>query len=345
MDKIIKYYNKAIDETEKGFILFLFRGILFVLSLFYRAGIEVVNILYRTGIKKQYKVSVPVVSVGNLTLGGTGKTPFSVFVAKYYKSIGLKPAILTRGYGNDENKMLGKIPDVDVFVGQDRIKSSEIAISNGNNILILDDGFQHRRIKRDLDIVILNSENPFSNEEVFPRGMLREPIKSMDRADMVILSKVDRLNEEKISELCKEVKDRFNKDIFATFKYRMEKVIDFDGKVVSKDVFLGKKSVLVSGIGDPNYFHHIARIIGIQIIDTYVYSDHYPYTQDDIDFLNDECEKKGADVIFMTEKDFIKIQSFKLTQIKDKIRIMCVEVEIEKNEENLIRGFYSIVNN
>jgi len=345
MEKIIKYYHKAINKNEKGFILFLFRGILFILSVVYRISIEVVDVFYKIGIKKQYKINVPVVSVGNLTLGGTGKTPFSIFVAKYYKSIGLKPAILTRGYGNDENRIIEKLSGIDVFVGQDRVKNSEVAIANGNNILILDDGFQHRRIKRDLDIVILNSENPFGNEQVFPLGTLREPIKSMYRADIVLLSKVDRLNKEKVSELCKEIKERFNIDIFATFKYRMEKVLDFYGNIVSKDVFLDKKSILISGIGDPKYFHHIAGIIGIQIIDMYVYSDHYPYSQKDIDFLNDECEKKGVDIIFMTEKDFIKIQNLNLAGVKDKIRIMCIEVEIEKNEEKLISGFHSIVNN
>ena len=344
MEKILKYYCEIVEEKREGFAASFLRGSLFILSLLYRACLGVIDIFYSAGIKKQFKINVPVVSIGNLTLGGTGKTPFSIFIAEHYKNRGLKPAILTRGYGNDENRIIEALSGIDVFVGQNRVQSAEMAIKNGNNIIILDDGFQHRRIKRDLNIVLLNSKNPFGNGYIFPRGILRESIKSIGRADMVILSKVDRLNEERIDEICKDIKCKYGKEVDAAFKYKLDKITDFNGESISKDSFIGKRVILVSGIGDPSYFHHIAKINGFEIIDKYVYSDHYSYSEEDIDLLINECKYKNIDIILMTEKDFIKIQNLDITRIKDKIRILCVNIEITKNKENLICGFDSIIN-
>src|SRR5262245_17167980 len=164
----------------------------------YCLGVSARNAAYDWGWKTAHRAAVPVVSVGNLTLGGTGKTPMVEWVARWFRGRGARVAILSRGYGqaeglNDEGRVLEEnLPDVPHFQGADRVELARIAVEESESqVLVLDDGFQHRRLARDLDIVLLDALEPFGLGRLFPRGLLREPVSSLRRAGLVVLSRAD----------------------------------------------------------------------------------------------------------------------------------------------------------
>ncbi len=164
----------------------------------YRIGVGARNLAFDRGWKASHRAEVPVVSVGNLTLGGTGKTPMVEWVARWYRARGVRVAILSRGYGdssgmNDEGRVLEEnLPDVPHLQAPDRVDLASRAVEElESELLVLDDGFQHRRLARDLDIVLLDALDPFGLGRIFPRGLLREPIGSLRRAGVVVLSRAD----------------------------------------------------------------------------------------------------------------------------------------------------------
>ncbi|MFQ5953015.1 MAG: tetraacyldisaccharide 4'-kinase, partial [Candidatus Omnitrophota bacterium] len=150
------YILSIMEDRRSGVFAALIKGLLRVLSWPYALAIRIVDWAYRSGFRRVHKIKdAPVISVGNITLGGTGKTPFTIFLANYLSSVGKKPAVLVRGYGKDERKMLrDELPDVAIFVGQDRVASALEAIRDKRDVLLLDDGFQHRKINRNVDIVL-----------------------------------------------------------------------------------------------------------------------------------------------------------------------------------------------
>ena len=172
-------------------------------SFFYRLGARIHRLLYKIGVLKQRALDRSVVSVGNLTWGGTGKTPLVEYVARFYIHRGKVPLILARGYGEDESKELAhKFPEAIFGIGKDRVEEAKKALSvRSADVIILDDGFQHWAVKRELDIVVINVLNPFGNYAFIPRGVLREPLESLERASLVILNDVNLTSRKIVEEL------------------------------------------------------------------------------------------------------------------------------------------------
>ena len=162
-------------------------------SFVYFLIISLRNLLYSIGIFRGFRINAKVISVGNITWGGTGKTPVAAFIADLLARKGHNVSILIRGYGNDESELLPKLAsDVPVLVGKDRVKKGLEAIEkNLSDTILLDDGFQHRRLKRDLDIVCIDSVRPFGNGWLIPAGSLREGIGGLKRADIFLIKKAD----------------------------------------------------------------------------------------------------------------------------------------------------------
>ena len=191
-------YLRLIRGETRGAAAVIARGGLGAAAALYAVGAGVRNLAFDRGWKRVERASIPVVSIGNITLGGTGKTPMVEWTARRLRSSGPRVAILSRGYAggsglNDEGRLLDdNLPDVPHLQGADRVRSARVAVEElESQIVVLDDGFQHRRLHRDLDIVLLDALDPFGRHRLFPRGLLREPVASLRRADVVVLSRAD----------------------------------------------------------------------------------------------------------------------------------------------------------
>ncbi|MFH1395567.1 MAG: tetraacyldisaccharide 4'-kinase [Candidatus Omnitrophota bacterium] len=338
------YILKLMKDETAGFFDNLIKGVLRVLSWIYYAAVKFVDKSYKAGIRRQIKINVPVISVGNITLGGTGKTPFAIFLAEYCQLKGRNPAILIRGYGKDENRMLAdELADVSIFTGQDRVKTAAAAVSQKKDVIILDDGFQHRRIRRDFNILVLDSVSLFGNKALIPRGILREPVSSLKRADAFVLTKADMIDETRQNAVKGMLTSDFPNIPVALVCHRPLSFTDVTGASYPVEIVNGLRIAVFSGIGDPDYFAFLLKKQGAVIAFRRDYPDHYQYTQKDVDKIYSEiCDKKVQKVI-VTAKDYVKLKSLDLSYLEDKVFILKIGIDFIDGKEGLIAGLDSVI--
>ena len=269
--------------------------------------------------KKPKNFSVPVICVGNIYLGGTGKTPLTLELFKIIKSIGKNPGFIKKGYDylDDEIKMLEKIGKV--YTDKSREKAINSLISSNYNVAILDDGFQDYSIKKNFSILCFNSRQLIGNGFTIPSGPLRETIKSLKRADCVLINGEKNIKfENKIN--------KFNNNI--KIFYSKYKLLDTDG-------IQNKKVIALAGIGNPENFFDQLKEKNIDLIKTYSYPDHHNYSKKELKNIIDESEKNNA-VIVTTEKDHSRMNE----EIKLIIKCIKVDLEIENKNDfiNLIKS-------
>jgi len=312
-----------------------------------------------------------VISVGNITLGGTGKTPAVIAIAEEAAKRGLLPCILTRGYkgkskgpclitsdqgpgvrgqgkkdlcrvppdplicGDEPALMAFRLKDVPIIKCADRYKGGLFAISNlksqiSNLIFILDDGFQHWSLHRDIDILLIDATNPFGNERLFPEGRLREPLSSIKRAHIIALTKTDVMSEEMVSAIEHRIKKYNAAAPVFTASHKPTALISPSGGSTELDTLNGRKIYVFSGIANGEYFRNMLTAKGADIIRFKSFRDHYIYRQRDMDKI--KAEAAGWDII-TTEKDLVKIRELSLPGNLFALRI---EFEID-------RGFYDYI--
>ena len=269
--------------------------------------------------KKPKNFSVPVICVGNIYLGGTGKTPLTLELFKIIKSIGKNPGFIKKGYDylDDEIKMLEKIGKV--YTDKSREKAINSLISSNYNVAILDDGFQDYSIKKNFSILCFNSRQLIGNGFTIPSGPLRESIKSLKRADCVLINGEKNIKfENKIN--------KFNNNI---------KIFYSKYKLLDKDSIKNKKVIALAGIGNPENFFDQLKEKNIDLIKTYSYPDHHNYSKKELKNIIDESEKNNA-VIVTTEKDHSRMNE----EIKLIIKCIKVDLEIENKNDfiNLIKS-------
>ncbi len=333
------YFFSLMTDKRNNLPDAMVKSVLWVISWVYMAAVKAVDVAYKLGIRRRHRVEVPVISIGNLTLGGTGKTPFAIFLAGLLVREGKRPAILMRGYGADENIMVNeKLGNVPVFTGQDRVSSARTAIRQGVDTIILDDGFQHRRISRELDILLLDAGTLFGNGHIFPRGILREPISSIKRADMVVLTKTDRIDKSGEDALTAKLRRYMPGGALIYARHKPVSLRDVSGAKFPVSCIKNVKILAVSGIADPGYFIFLIEREGASIVKRLDYPDHYDFKQKDIDGLAEEVEKIGVDKVIVTEKDYVKIKKLDISGITKKLFVFNVDIEIVKGEEHLING-------
>ncbi len=289
--------------------------LLYILSLKYFFAVKFLAFLYAIKILNPFKARCKVISVGNITLGGTGKTPLVLTLARILRESGKRVVILSRGYKGEKNggrsdevELLRRhLPDVPVIVGRDRVRTAKEAVESYKaDAILLDDGFQHWRLGRDLDIVTLDVGNPFGNGRLVPRGVLREPISSLRRAQVIVLTKVSPEGDAiaKAQGLKDRIK-RINRDsaVF-TSSYvpsRLYEVIS--GKQMPLSEIEGKRVALVCAIADPVSFEDTARSLGAEIALKFYFMDHHRFTKEEIRSIIEECDDKGIEFALTTEKD------------------------------------------
>lgn len=339
------FFYSLMADKQKGAIFAPLKASLHLLSLIYSMAIFFRKIFYKLHIFKTHKAALKVISVGNIALGGTGKTPFVITLAKILESI-LKRnvCVLIRGYGWDEQEMLKRnLLDVPVLVGQDRVRSSYKAIKlYGSDTAILDDGFQHWELARDLNIVLIDSRNPFGNGMLFPRGILRERKQALARADIIVFTKVNNKSCD-INKIKQEI-DGIKKGLLFLEAVHTPKHF-YEGR--AKHIFdlsyiRGKKVILLSSIGDPLYFEDTARDLGANIIEHIKFPDHHDYRRSDIDRVIRRCNERNFDFVLTTEKDIVKLNRLGLNIGPYTVLTLAVEMKIIAGSEILIDRLHSL---
>jgi len=297
-------------------------SLLWPLTLPYGAVVHLRARAYRKGILGQQRLNGMVISVGNLTTGGTGKTPMVLWIAERLLVEGKTTGILTRGYRggagrsgstSDEVQLLqARLGDRVAFgVGADRFARGSELTDRGVGSFVLDDGFQHMRLARDVDIVLIDSTNPFGGGHLLPAGRLREPRSALARADIVVVTRSDH---------APAIESAIRRDSDAPIFYArtgLESVRVFRGEYPGTDFAEphSRKSFAFSGIGNPAGFHADLRYWGFDLAGCKVFPDHHRYTAQDVEAIENEARAAGASVIVCTEKDIFNLSGIPLGEI------------------------------
>lgn len=335
-----EYIYSIMTDSRGGVGAAILKPLLSLISFFYNIASKTVR-----SFKSRRREALPckVVSVGNLTLGGTGKTPFTRMLAGLLRDTGHKAAVLTRGYGEDEWKMLKETLDgVPVIVGADRVASGKEACQRfGTDTVVLDDGFQHWRLKRDLDIALVDSTNPFGNRRLFPRGLLREDISGIARADMVVLTKAD-MGRGNIERTKREIEGiAADRPILESIHSPKGLYDLFAKRDVGFDSIKDTRVCALSSIVNTGYFEYILKNLGARVELSSHYPDHYEYSESDIEDVIAQCKGEDIDTIITTEKDAVKLKGFEAGS-SVKILVLSVELKITDNEDILKERLSSI---
>jgi tetraacyldisaccharide 4'-kinase len=307
------------------------------------------NAAYRRGWLRSERMPVPVVSVGNLTAGGTGKTPCVEYVARFYRNLDRRVAILSRGYGgaggrNDEALVLEEnLPDVPHLQGTDRVALARTAIEElESEVLILDDGFQHRRLARDLDLVLVDATAPWGHGHLLPRGLLREPPSSLRRASVVVLTRCDQVPAEQREPLRQAI-GRIASDVpVVETTHRPVELSNSDGECAPLDILHEAPAAAFCGIGNPEAFRRSLLDLGARLGDFRVYADHHAYSRADVEELRRWAGGLPAGaVVVTTQKDLVKLR---LARLGDRpLWCLRIRLRIESGQDVLDGHLQSIL--
>jgi tetraacyldisaccharide 4'-kinase len=307
-------------------------------SPLYSGLMSVRSSLYKRDILKRHTMPVPVISVGNLTVGGTGKTPAVLALARMLQKEGYHPAVISRGYGGkargksntvstgkeirlsveaagDEPVMLAKnLPGIPVITGKSRVYPCQHAITSHNSdILLLDDGFQHLAVKRNLDLVLFNATTLAGNSRVLPGGVLREPVKALNRCHAFLLTGMNSTNREQATQFSNLLKSRFpEKPVFFSEIVNYEIWSIDEEKRIADPAIIGKTSAFCA-IANPIRFYNSIKTSGINMVLFTPFHDHSTYNQGVLDNLCQEATAAGVKSLVTTEKDFVKIEHLNRT--------------------------------
>lgn len=321
------------SSKENVFFNFLLR----IASFFYFLVYKLRIFLYKFNVLKTEKLEAVVISIGNITTGGTGKTPLVIEIAKHLLNEGYKIAVISRGYkrkitstneqatvlvsdsqeiftnyelsGDEPFLIAKKVPKAIVLVNNKKIAACKAALKLGAEILILDDGYQYIKLKRDENILLLDTESPFDNGHLLPRGKLRELPSEINRASAIVLLNSDKATQEKYLDELKTIK-KFAKEIpVFSMNYKIKNFHGLNIKtLVSPNEFTKFKVIAFSGIANSDSFLKSLREINIHPIDYVIYPDHHQYTYDDIKHLVNISKNHNVENIVTTEKDGVKVE-------------------------------------
>ena len=345
INKLELYFKDVICGRRRGMIAFLIKALLLPLSWFFRLAVSVRNWLYDQGWLRRYVPPVPlVISVGNIVVGGTGKTPATLLLAgAFYDRFAV--AILSRGYRSKAEKLntplllcegqgpifpaaycgdepylfAQRLPKATVIVGGDRKKASFLAAKTGAQVILLDDGMQHRRLARDFDVVVVDVGDPFGQGYFLPRGFLREDKHSLMRANLIVLNHVKNL-------------DQFTAVKEQLIPYSAAPMVGTKGQVIAIRDLLGqeiempeKRPVgMFCAIAHPEYFRHTLEQNGFEVLAENILPDHESMQEKELEQFSHSCLKKGAKWLICTEKDRVKLQD----QYNLSLPIIWVQMEL-----------------
>jgi len=344
-------FDRVLYQKDKSLLGRAVLSPLYLLSLLYGWAVRLRTYAYRVGLCPVRRLPCPVISVGNITVGGTGKTPLVMALVKRLTQHGIPVAVLTRGYrsrgssgslvsdgknvllspeesGDEPTLMAKTLKGVPVLIGKDRFRNGQDVLQRfGVRGFVLDDGFQHVELYRDLDILLIDASLGFGDHHLLPRGILREPLDHLRRAHLFILTKVES------PEACQPIEARLrqvhpNPIIFHSH-YEPVGLIGPQEEWSDVQTLMGKKVLALSGIANPRSFASLLRRSGAEVVSEEIYPDHHCYTSEDVASIAKKA--KGTEWIVTTEKDMIKLRDLYLIRIP--IRALRVEFRIWEEEE------------
>lgn len=343
-------YRRLVSGQTGSFGASILRFILAVAAVFYSLVVRLRNFLYSSGLLKVRHVDAATFCVGNITVGGTGKTPLVVWLYKLITQR-YKCAILTRGYkaGAQEHRDLkdeiavlaDSCPGAEVIVNPDRVAGAREAINkHAAKVLIMDDGFQHHRLARDLDIVAIDATQPFGYGKLLPAGLLREPISSIRRAGAVVITRCDQVSEAELDGLEEKLRTIIPDTIIARSIHAPVHAKSEDNKEIGIEQLKRKKVFAFCGIGNPDAFFETVKDIGADLVASRAYDDHYHYTDACLTEVSEQAEESGADLILTTQKDWTKLISsnkFRVSASKSHppFAYLVIEIKFLSGEDKL----------
>jgi len=324
----MKQKIESIMRSDQATGLFAF--VLFVLSIMYAGIMKIRALLYQWGIFQINKLPCKIISIGNISIGGAGKTPMTLYIAKMLKQLGFRVVILSRGYkgtykqacaivsdgkeifmdarsaGDEPFLMAKKLSDIPVIVGKKRFECGQMAVQVFSpDIILLDDAFQHLRLFRDINIVLLDAHNPLGNSHVIPRGVLREPKSHLHRAHLFVLTRAKDSNN--VSQIQPYI---VNKPVFKC-NHVPDQLIQINnaGQVTffHPETLKNKAVYAFSGIANNDSFLEMLASLDYQIVGSEHFNDHHDYHENDLKMILENVINSGAAYILTTEKDYVKV--------------------------------------
>lgn len=327
-------------------------------SYAYGAAISLRAALFASGLARTRRLPVPVLSVGNVSAGGSGKTPFVEMLAARLREQGQRVVIISRGYRGglkkptiisdgrdlrceppvaaDEAYMLARhLPGVAVLTGADRYRVGEVALEQVDcGVIILDDGFQHLRLYRDLDIVLVDAGNPLGYGRLLPSGLLREPPEALGRADIVVVTHADAGRD--LDPAIQAIRRYAPTTPIAMAVHRPLGLIDVSGgERLGLERLTGQRLLAASGIANPSRFEATLVQLGAFVVARRVFPDHHRYSTADLESINEAARKSGASMVVTTEKDMVKLTCLDLAKAEVPFYALSISLELVEGVEVL----------
>jgi len=343
--------DQFLSRKEKPFWLKVLLFPLYLLSLPYGGAVRIRTLLYSKGLFNSNRLPCPVISVGNITVGGTGKTPLVMALAQGLMERGIPVVILSRGYkgnkpsgplvsdgqtillspeesGDEPFLMAQTLKGVPILIGKDRFINGQIALQRfGVRGLLMDDGYQHLQLHRDLNILLVDSHIGFGDHHLLPRGILREPLAHLRRANLFVLTKVENID------MCKPLEKLLlqyhpSSPVFHS-DYEPRGLVGPKEEWDELHSLKGKKVLALSGVANPEYFSFLLKKCGMQIVSEAIFPDHHRFTNKDLASI--EATSKGVDWIVTTEKDMVKLKKLNIDSLP--LRALRIEMKIWEEED------------
>jgi len=356
------YYHRLISGRQRGPVASVLRGGLTLLSWPYGAVVGIRNAYYDRIDRGGRRASAPVISVGNLVAGGTGKTPMVIWILQRLAELGRRPAVLMRGYGagagrgccranqalqdaihgcqNDEAREIRRrCPRADLVIDPDRVAGADKAAAMGCDVLVMDDGFQHRRLARDLDIVLIDATDPFS-AGLLPRGMRREPVGSLARANVVVVTRADQVTAEVLQTLRQRLIGLAPDAPVLAARHRPIELCDQAGRCdpdMPVDAMAGRRAWVFAGLGNPSAFIATVEGMGYEVTGRRFYPDHHTCSDAELDGMAIQAGQAGAEVVLTTEKDAVKLPPDR-PDWPAPLRVVRVGIEFLDDDAEMMNG-------
>ena len=333
-------FQKLISGELRGIGPSVLRSALAIASWPYGLATTARNWLYDHSILTAHHVKVPVICIGNLTAGGTGKTPMVEYLCRQLLKQGRKPTIISRGYRAEPGKLndeamelaqrLGEVPHIQ---NPNRVAAADEAITAyGADVLVLDDAFQHRRIARDLNIVLIDALRPFGYGHLLPRGLLRERMSGLRRAELVVLSRADSVTDDRKAEIREVVEKYAPGKPWIEVAHRASHLLSRDGESSPLKEMFGKRVLAFCGIGNPEGFRATLQNVGAELVGFQVFPDHHAFDLTDVSRIEEMAQSAKAEMVVCTHKDLVKLPSPEIS-----LRAVVVELVVLAGEEELLR--------